>query len=105
MSNSEALDLTRFSPITVNDHAGYVWIVTILGVTYTISAAILRAWIKWGMYRWDDALGVIGTALHLAQSVSVFIGLVYGMTKSDTVTLPHDLPRAGKVSALDENVL
>lgn len=53
------------------------------------------------MYGWDDALGVMGTALHLAQSISIFIGLLYGMAKSDTVTLPHDLPRAGKVSALD----
>lgn len=100
MSVSAELDLSRFSPITANDHAGYVWIVTILGITYTLSAAILRAWIKRGVYGWDDALGAMGTTIHLAQSISIFIGLADGMAKSDTVSAPQDWPQAGKVSTL-----
>lgn len=47
-------DQTRFSPIGENDHAGYLWIVTTLGIIYTGLAAALRGHIKWGLLGSDD---------------------------------------------------
>lgn len=99
-SNPTDTDLTRFAPITTDDHAGYVWIATILGITYTLLAAFLRACVKCGMYGWDDILAVTATILHLAQSISIFVGLAAGMGKSDSLSEPYDSIRAGKVSTV-----
>lgn len=46
----------RFSPISDNDHAGYVWIVTILGLIYSGLGGLARARIKWGVHGVDDYL-------------------------------------------------
>jgi hypothetical protein len=43
-----------FSPISDQDHAGYLWIVTILGFIYSSMAAGLRGHIKWRLYGADD---------------------------------------------------
>jgi len=45
-----------FSPIEYNDHAGYLWIVTILGLIYSSFSALARAGIKRGIYGVDDYL-------------------------------------------------
>lgn len=55
-----------FSPIEYNDHAGYLWIVTILGVIYSSLSGLARASIKRGIYGADDYL--IGLA-----TVSLFL--------------------------------
>ncbi|KAK6843957.1 hypothetical protein PG987_004817 [Apiospora arundinis] len=84
----EITSSTRFSPITEADHAGYVWIVTILAVTYTALACLLRAWIKFRVYGLDDLLIAAGTALHLVQAIIVFLALSSGLAKSNTITDP-----------------
>lgn len=45
-----------FSPIEHNDHAGYLWIVTILGLIYSSFSGLARARIKKGIYGADDYL-------------------------------------------------
>lgn len=45
-----------FSPISDDDHAGYIWIVTILGFIYSSMAVAVRGQIKWRMYGADDYL-------------------------------------------------
>lgn len=45
-----------FSPIEHNDHAGYLWIVTILGIIYSSFSGLARARIKKGIYGADDYL-------------------------------------------------
>ncbi|KAK8050873.1 hypothetical protein PG993_002258 [Apiospora rasikravindrae] len=86
----------RFSPITETDHAGYIWIVTIIGTAYTILSFLLRAWIKHRVYGWDDALIALGTVLHLAQSIAVWLGLSHGLAKSNTITAPAEGAAASK---------
>lgn len=51
-------DLTRpgFSPITPDDHAGYLWIVTILGAVYTGLVATARFYVKSHVLGPDDYL-------------------------------------------------
>ena len=89
-------DSTRFSPITETDHAGYIWIVTIIGTSYTALSLLLRAWIKYRVYGWDDLLIAIGTVLHLGQSIAVYLGLSYGLAKSNAITDAADGPAASK---------
>jgi hypothetical protein len=53
-SQSPIDDSSRFSPIGDDDHAGYLWIVTTLGIIYSGLAAALRGHIKWGLLGSDD---------------------------------------------------
>lgn len=55
-----------FSPVTSNDHAGNVWIITILSLIYGSAVAAVRAYTKFRMYGSDDILiGVATVCLHI----------------------------------------
>ncbi|KAK7928683.1 hypothetical protein PG985_005681 [Apiospora marii] len=92
----EITSSTRFSPVTETDHAGYVWIVTILGVTYTTLACLLRGWVKFRVYGLDDLLIAAGTVFHLVQAIFVFLALSSGLAKSNTITDPADSAAASQ---------
>lgn len=68
-SHSSDGGTVSFSPIEYNDHAGYLWIVTILGVIYSSFSGLARASIKRGIYGADDYL--IGLA-----TVSLIMSLI-----------------------------
>lgn len=46
----------RFSPIFANDHAGYIWIVGIVALIYSLMATITRCFVKMRMFGTDDYL-------------------------------------------------
>ncbi|KAM5349484.1 hypothetical protein ACJ41O_005989 [Fusarium nematophilum] len=46
----------RFSPVAFNDHAGQLWIITILSLIYSALVATARAYIKYQMFGFDDIL-------------------------------------------------
>lgn len=54
-------DSRRFSLATSDDHAGQLWIVTILSLIYTGLVALARAYIKYQMYGFDDILFALAT--------------------------------------------
>ncbi|KAK6447152.1 hypothetical protein ACSS6W_000114 [Trichoderma asperelloides] len=85
-----------FSPITYNDHAGKLWIVTILSLIYSSLAIITRAYIKHKMLGFDDVLLALATILHLAQSVAIFIGLNNGLGKFNSITPPEQWATSSK---------
>lgn len=58
-------DLYRFSPVTFNDHAGKLWIVTILSLIYTSLIALARAYIKYKMFGFDDVLFAAATVRNI----------------------------------------
>lgn len=57
-----------FSPVTPNDRAGILWIVTILALIYTSMVAAARVYIKHRMYGLDDIL--ISFSIVRLQTVS-----------------------------------
>jgi hypothetical protein len=59
--NASISDSSRFSPVTSNDHAGKLWIVTILSLIYSGLVALARAYIKYQMYGFDDILFTLAT--------------------------------------------
>jgi hypothetical protein len=61
-------DLYRFSPVTFNDHAGKLWIVTILSLIYTSLIALARAYIKYKMFGFDDVLFTAATVRNTCGS-------------------------------------
>ncbi|SPJ83935.1 uncharacterized protein FTOL_10451 [Fusarium torulosum] len=85
--NASINDSSRFSPVTSNDHAGKLWIVTILSLIYSGLVALARAYIKYQMYGFDDILFTLATICHLAQSIAIFIGLGSGLAKFNSITV------------------
>jgi hypothetical protein len=115
-----------FSPVEYNDHAGYLWIVTILGMIYSSFSGLARACIKRGIYGVDDYLiGLATVSLKLimglnvsptrvtwltlrnlklllyCQSGVIFHGLKNGLAKSEEITEQYQWPTAGKVRCLN----
>jgi hypothetical protein len=46
----------RFARYTPDDHSASLWVTALLGTVYTIGVLILRAYIKWRVFGWDDYL-------------------------------------------------
>lgn len=49
------------SAITFDNQAGTLWIVTILATIYVILSALVRAFVKWGIYGIDDYILAVAT--------------------------------------------
>ncbi|KAI5456212.1 hypothetical protein BGZ63DRAFT_435701 [Mariannaea sp. PMI_226] len=79
-------DLPRFSPVAFNDHAGQLWIVTILSLIYSALVVTARAYIKYKMFGFDDILIALALVFHLAQSIALFAGLNSGLGKFNSIT-------------------
>lgn len=88
---------TRFSVITSQDHAGYVWICTILATIYIIFSSLLRAFVKWRMYGWDDLLHGFATAVYMAQATTVFVGLENGLAAMNDTVDKNEIIQSSKV--------
>lgn len=54
-------DGPRFSPVTSSDHAGQLWIVTILALVYSTLVSTARAYVKYKMFGIDDILIAFAT--------------------------------------------
>ncbi|PTD06127.1 hypothetical protein FCULG_00012414 [Fusarium culmorum] len=85
----EENESNRLSPLTPDDHAGKLWIVTILSLIYTLHVAVARVYIKYRMLGVDDALYGVAVLLHLGQSVAMFVGLCNGLGKKNSITTPE----------------
>ncbi|KAJ4307584.1 hypothetical protein N0V84_012627 [Fusarium piperis] len=94
----------RFSPVKFNDHAGQLWIVTILSLIYSVLVATARAYIKYQMFGFDDILIALATVLHLAQAIAVFVGLSNGLSKFNSITSPEQWATSSK-STLASTIL
>lgn len=57
-------DEPRFSPLSLSDHAGQLWIVTILALIYSSLVTTARAHVKYKMFGIDDLLIASATARH-----------------------------------------
>lgn len=58
--------LPRFSRVTSKDHAGQLWIITIVSLIYSIMGAMARAYIKYKMIGYDDILLFLATVRTFA---------------------------------------
>ncbi|KAH6957423.1 hypothetical protein DER45DRAFT_632280 [Fusarium avenaceum] len=97
-------DSRRFSLVTSDDHAGQLWIVTILSLIYTGLVALARAYIKYRMYGFDDILFTLATVCHLAQSTAIFVGLKGGLAKFNSITTSAQWAVSSK-STIAANIL
>ena len=49
----------RFSEVTSDDHSAWVWVATLLGVSFSLLFLCLRAYVKWKRRAVDDFVVVI----------------------------------------------
>ncbi|RGP62946.1 hypothetical protein FSPOR_8930 [Fusarium sporotrichioides] len=76
----------RLSPITADDQAGRLWILTILSLIYALHVAVARVYIKYRMFGVDDVLFGVAFILHVGQSAAIFVGLRNGLGKMNHIT-------------------
>ncbi|KAJ6779969.1 hypothetical protein PWT90_03347 [Aphanocladium album] len=82
-------DGPRFSPVTSSDHAGQLWIVTILALLYSSLVSTARGYVKYKMFGIDDTLIAGATLLQFAQAIAIFVGLGNGLGKFNSITTPE----------------
>ncbi|KAK7737483.1 hypothetical protein SLS53_006556 [Cytospora paraplurivora] len=97
-------DLTRpaLSPVTPVDHAGQVWILTILTTIYAGLSLLVRGYIKWNVFWLDDYLLATATAIQFAQAGVVFSGLSHGLAKFNSITTESQWELSGRAFFVSE---
>ncbi|KAF2265809.1 hypothetical protein CC78DRAFT_567379 [Lojkania enalia] len=79
----------RFSQVTENDHAGVIWIISLLGLVYSILTFLTRAAIKWQMLGPDDFALVAAQVLAFGQYGALFVSLKAGLGKASEMLTEH----------------
>ncbi|KAI1612445.1 hypothetical protein EDD37DRAFT_647988 [Exophiala viscosa] len=88
----------RFSPITPDDHAGSIWIATILCLIYSVITLTLRGHLRWKMYGMDDYLALAATVMQVGEVAAVMVGLNHGLGKTVNLLRQSELQKASRAT-------
>lgn len=61
----------RFAEITPDDHAGSIWIASILCLIYSILTLALRGHLRRKVYGWDDYIALGATVLKTTFEIQI----------------------------------
>ena len=75
-------DVHFFAQLTATNHAGIVWVVCIISLTYALLCSSVRFILRRGMYSFDDAALLVSTLACIVQHTFVFIALGNGLGHS-----------------------
>lgn len=106
----------RFSAITQDDQAGYLWIATLLAAIYAILSILVRSYVKRDCFGKDDLVCVAATVrahspatkaylndhqvLGTSAFVAIFVGLGHGLGKSSSMVDATQLQDIGEVRSI-----
>lgn len=106
----------RFSPITQDNHAGYLWIATLLAAIYAILSILVRSYIKRNCFGADDIICVAATVgvrstvktaflsdhqvFGTGSFVAISVGLSHGLGKSSASVDATKLQDIGEVCSI-----
>ncbi|GAB7346828.1 hypothetical protein MBLNU459_g1920t1 [Dothideomycetes sp. NU459] len=79
------VDTYYFAKLTETDHAGVLWVITILSLTYILVSCSFRLWTRYGMYGPDDWTLLACVMMGVFQHIAVFFALHYGLGKASTL--------------------
>ncbi|KAK6389870.1 hypothetical protein LTR65_006140 [Meristemomyces frigidus] len=86
VDTSDWIPGTRFfTQVTEQNHAGWLYIVTLMSLCYVIVVIAVRFVVKYGMYGRDDWALLVATIFAVGQHIAVLAGLAGGMGKSITL--------------------
>ncbi|KAK4946516.1 hypothetical protein LTR10_014368 [Elasticomyces elasticus] len=88
----------RFSPITPDDHAGSIWIATILCLIYSVITLTLRGHLRWKMYGMDDYLALAATVMQVGEVAAIMVGLNHGLGKTEHLLRHGELQEASRAT-------
>ncbi|KAI5198437.1 hypothetical protein E4T39_06755 [Aureobasidium subglaciale] len=78
-------DVYYFAELTPTNHAGVVWVVCILSLTYGLLCSGVRFTLRRGMYSFDDAALLVSTLASVVQHSFVFLALENGLGNSSSI--------------------
>ena len=81
-------DVHFFSQLTATDHAGVVWVVCIISLTYALLCSSVRFTLRRGMYGFDDAALLVSTLACIVQHAFVYHALENGLGRSSHTINP-----------------
>ncbi|KAH0365854.1 hypothetical protein KCU65_g5849, partial [Aureobasidium melanogenum] len=81
-------DVYYFSQLTSTDHAGIVYVVCIVSLTYAILCSSVRFVLRRGMYSFDDAALLVSTLACIVQHTFVFVALHNCLGNSSSILRP-----------------
>ncbi|KAH0340825.1 hypothetical protein KCU81_g6669, partial [Aureobasidium melanogenum] len=82
-------DVYYFSQLTSTDHAGIVYVVCIVSLTYAILCSSVRFVLRRGMYSFDDAALLVSTLACVVQHTFVFVALHNCLGNSSSILRPQ----------------
>lgn len=86
-----------YTRITQSNHAGWVYIMTIMFLCYILIVFVVRFAVKFGKYGHDDWALLASTVSAVGQHVALLAGLSQGMGKSGTLLSFAQLQTVEKV--------
>ncbi|KAG9654865.1 hypothetical protein KCU64_g6926, partial [Aureobasidium melanogenum] len=81
-------DVYYFSQLTSTDHAGIIYVVCIVSLTYAILCSSVRFVLRRGMYSFDDAALLVSTLACIVQHTFVFVALHNCLGNSSSILRP-----------------
>ncbi|KAH7126564.1 hypothetical protein B0J11DRAFT_459762, partial [Dendryphion nanum] len=72
----------HFSEVTENNKAGMIWVISLLGLVYSILALLTRAFIKWRLLGLEDLSLIVAQLLAFGQYGILFASLHHGLGRS-----------------------
>lgn len=86
VDTSDWIPGTRFfTQVTEQDHAAWLYIISLMSLCYVVIIFGVRFVVKYGMYGQDDWALLASTILAVGQHIAVLAGLGDGMGKSITL--------------------
>ncbi|KAF2402029.1 hypothetical protein EJ06DRAFT_474359 [Trichodelitschia bisporula] len=75
----------RFSPMTQDDHAGVLWIASLLAGIYAVLSLLVRTFIKRKCFGIDDWMCAAATVVAVASLAAFYVALHQGLGESSSV--------------------
>jgi hypothetical protein len=96
-------DIHYFAQLTPTNHAGVVWVVCIISLSYALLCSSVRFILRRGMYSFDDAAILVSTLACIVQHTFVFIALGHGLGHASSTIDPKDREQLTDVSNPGQN--
>ncbi|KAF2133572.1 hypothetical protein P153DRAFT_393382 [Dothidotthia symphoricarpi CBS 119687] len=95
----------RFANYSSHDHSAPLWIAALLGLIYVVGMLMIRVFIKWHVFGWDDCLIVASTTIAVSQFILIYSALHRGLGESvlqlPNATLVSKITRWSVITSLD----
>jgi hypothetical protein len=87
----------RWATVTPDDYSGTLYVVALLGFTYTTMTVVTRVFIKRNMLGVDDGTMVVAQAANIVQFALVISALSTGLSKSYNTISEEQYSRMARV--------